>query len=316
MSQCECSRCGTFAFETYVGSDFQGSPKQVANASRYIREHQNIGLHDEDVLWLKSLPTPTVAEKSLSLLRGIASEAPKAGSNVRIQVSSMQPQFNFALREFSYDVEDNNFENACFAMFRWLGYAGAEDAAELAFIVQCVLVNELHYLSQKVPDLGEDYEITGRGWQTLADAERTGSASDIAFVGMSFDESLLTAYRDAIQPAIKAAGYKVDRLDHTKHNEEIVHKILADIRRSNFVVVDLTLQNHGAYFEAGFAMGLGRPIIRTVREDELQKVHFDQRQYNFLRWEQNDLPQFRHDLQQWIEATVGRGPVPPSTNVG
>jgi len=228
----------------------------------------------------------------------------------------MQAQFNFALREFSYNVEDANFEQACFGSFRWLGYSGAEDATELAFIVRIVLAKELHYLSQAVLDGGDDYQITGKGWQALADAERTGGVSDIAFVGMSFDHSLLPVYRDAIEPAIRAAGYKVDRLDHTKHNEEIVHKILGDIRRSNFIVVDLTLQNHGAYFEAGFAMGLGRPIIRTVRADELKQVHFDQRQYNFLRWKQTDLPRFRCELQEWVEATVGRGPMPPSAKSG
>jgi hypothetical protein len=40
----------------------------------------------------------------------------------------------------------------------------------------------------------------------------------------------------------------------------------------------------GVYFEAGFAMGLGLPVFWTCRQDDLDKLHFDIRQYNCIDW--------------------------------
>ncbi|MHC4124718.1 MAG: nucleoside 2-deoxyribosyltransferase, partial [Planctomycetota bacterium] len=41
-------------------------------------------------------------------------------------------------------------------------------------------------------------------------------------------------------------------------------------------------QRGGVYFEAGFAKGLGREVIFTVKEDDVEKLHFDTRQYNHI----------------------------------
>lgn len=56
------------------------------------------------------------------------------------------------------------------------------------------------------------------------------------------------------------------------------------IETSKFVVVDVTEQKQGAYFEAGLALGFGKTVIWTVREDELQNVHFDTRQFAHIVW--------------------------------
>jgi nucleoside 2-deoxyribosyltransferase len=82
---------------------------------------------------------------------------------------------------------------------------------------------------------------------------------------------------------------------------------MAHIRRSRFVVADFTGQRGGVYFEAGFALGLGHPVIWTVRSDDLTAVHFDNRQYNFLQWKDDNLDDLCQRLQYRIEATVGRG---------
>jgi nucleoside 2-deoxyribosyltransferase len=53
------------------------------------------------------------------------------------------------------------------------------------------------------------------------------------------------------------------RVDFVEHNEQICDKIVAEIRTCQFLVADVTLQRAGVYFEAGFAMGLGRLVART-----------------------------------------------------
>jgi nucleoside 2-deoxyribosyltransferase len=81
------------------------------------------------------------------------------------------------------------------------------------------------------------------------------------------------------------------------------------IRRSRFLVSDLTGNRPGVYYESGFAAGLGLPVVWTCRKDRLHLVHFDNRQFNFILWEADHLGQFKEALQYRIEATVGQGPL-------
>ena len=55
------------------------------------------------------------------------------------------------------------------------------------------------------------------------------------------------------------------RVDFVEHNDKICDKIVAEIRTCQFLVADGTLQRAGVYFDAGFEMGLGRPVIWTCR---------------------------------------------------
>ena len=69
-----------------------------------------------------------------------------------------------------------------------------------------------------------------------------------------------------------------------EHNNDITDEIIAEIRKSRFLVADFTRQRGGVYFEAGFAKGLEIPVIFTCKEDEIDQVHFDTRQYNHILW--------------------------------
>ena len=86
----------------------------------------------------------------------------------------------------------------------------------------------------------------------------------------------------------------------------ISDEIMAEIRRSRFVIADYTKQVNGVYFEAGFALGLGLIVIPTCRADELDKLHFDIRHINTLSWKE---PANLVDaLSKRIRAVIGAGP--------
>jgi nucleoside 2-deoxyribosyltransferase len=92
-------------------------------------------------------------------------------------------------------------------------------------------------------------------------------------------------------------------VDKVHHNEKICDRIVAEIRRSRFLIADVTMQPQGVYFEAGFAIALGLPVIWCCRRDDLANVHFDTRQYNHIVWDQPlDL---RQQLADRIKATIG-----------
>jgi nucleoside 2-deoxyribosyltransferase len=116
-------------------------------------------------------------------------------------------------------------------------------------------------------------------------------------------------WNEAVSPGIADAGYKAFRIDKHQHNNRIDDEIIVKIKGSKFLVADFTGGRGGVYFEAGFAMGLGKPVIWTVERDELQHIHFDNRQYCFITWHSAELPNFRNALRLRIEATIGKGTI-------
>lgn len=146
--------------------------------------------------------------------------------------------------------------------------------------------------------------LTGHGWKRIEEIERerTGRESIQTFVAMSFDEHLNSIYENGIKKAIKAAGYNPRRIDIEEHNEKICDQIIAEIKKSRFLVADFTGHKAGVYFEAGYAMGLGISVIWLCRKDQIATTHFDTRQYNHILWEdENDLYE---KLLRRIEATI------------
>jgi len=127
--------------------------------------------------------------------------------------------------------------------------------------------------------------ITPRGWSRIAELSRTGPHSRQAFVAMWFDASTEQSYQDGIHPAIEQAGYDPRRMDQIEHNNKICDEIIVEIRRSRFLIADFTGQRGGVYFEAGYAMGMGLPVIWLVHKSDVEKLHFDTRQYNHIVYE-------------------------------
>jgi hypothetical protein len=143
----------------------------------------------------------------------------------------------------------------------------------------------------------------------LLAAEALGSKSSSAqgFVAMWFDETLQDAWVNGFYPGIRAAGFRPLRLYNEDYVGGITDEIMAQIRRSRFVVADYTSQRNSVYFEAGFALGV--IVIPTCRADEIPNLHFDIRHLNTLPW--NTPAELADGLDRRIRAVVGAGPDDP-----
>ena len=135
---------------------------------------------------------------------------------------------------------------------------------------------------------------------------RGTSNSAQGFVAMSFDTSLNDAWLNGFEPGIRGAGFRPLRIDNKEYIGGITDEMIAEIRRSRFVVADYTGQRSGVYFEAGFALGLGLTVIPTCREDEIGKLHFDIKHLNTLPWK--TATELAQTLSKRIRAVVGAGP--------
>ncbi len=176
-------------------------------------------------------------------------------------------------------------------------------------------VNGIQHRVKERAESSEDtlHELMLRppGYARLAELDGINSGSNQAFVAMWFDESMRDAYDKGIGPAIQEAGYEPLRVDRKEHINKIDDEIIAEIRRSRFLVADFTQGDAGArggvYYEAGFAHGLNVPVIFTCRTDAIDKVHFDTRQYNHITW--CNAEELKERLTKRISATLGDGPL-------
>lgn len=156
---------------------------------------------------------------------------------------------------------------------------------------------------------GGQWHLTAKGHVLYEQMTGTRRRSSQAFVAMWFNPELQAAYERGLAVAITNSGYTPIRIDMTEHIEKIDDRIIAEIRRSAFLVADFSGHRGGVYYEAGFAHGLGLRIIFTCREKDLPDLHFDIRQYNTIVW---TIPEdMVAPLQNRILAVFGAGPARP-----
>ncbi|WP_438479695.1 hypothetical protein [Oleiharenicola lentus] len=149
-------------------------------------------------------------------------------------------------------------------------------------------LSELGYISIEDADTHDTYgkiSILPKGWARLQDIETPGKNSVQAFVAMWFDKSQDEFFEKGLRPAIeKDGGITAHRIDRKDHNNKIDDEIVAEIKRSKYLVADFTGHRGGVYFEAGLALGLGLPVIWCCHEDHIKDAHFDTRQYNHITY--------------------------------
>jgi DNA-binding PadR family transcriptional regulator len=127
------------------------------------------------------------------------------------------------------------------------------------------------------------YTVTPAGWRRIEKLRAPGRDSRQAFVAMWFDPSRTVFFDNGFKPAIEDDKITIARrIDRVEHNRKIDDEIIANIRRSRYLVADVTGFREGVYYEAGFALGLGLPVIWCIEKGGESELHFDTRQYNHI----------------------------------
>lgn len=144
-----------------------------------------------------------------------------------------------------------------------------------------------------------ELRLTPEGYSRIDMLQKNTKNGRNVLVAMKFGDDT-RPLRESIRKGISDAGYFAIFIDEVQHNDFITPELLKYIRDSKFVVVDLTHQNNGAYFEEGYAMGLGKPVIQLCQRDA--KLHFDIAQKNTIMWDvEEDIPLM---LKNRIIATI------------
>jgi hypothetical protein len=151
--------------------------------------------------------------------------------------------------------------------------------------------------------------LTYTGWELYEELKKGIAESKRAFMAMPFGYDRLNRYFEEFYvPAVADTGYKLERVDTNPGAGSITNRMLVEIRRSKFLVCELTHDNNGAYWEAGFAEGIGKPVIYLCKEDKdpanpTKRPHFDIRNHQTVFWTDDTLPEAMEKLKAAIRAT-------------
>lgn len=296
----ECPRCGSYrAFEEAVlcleqdverndsGDRMLGRSggRVRANASAWIRsEFSRDGvLSRNDVPQLASLREPAVLERAELLMLALEAATEQVGEAIRVD------------------------------LLEWVAHAWAVNNDEL--IGTLLLLSERGFIEYSSPRTASGMtgpsmtRIRSKGWEYVDELRRGGASSVQGFVAMWYDDSLEEAFADGFSPAIEQSGYRPFRLDKEHYTGKIDNEMVAQIRRSRFLVADLTGKNANVYWEAGFAEALGRKVFLTCHADYWDDRAFDIEHDVCIKWETAE--ELRVKLQNKVVAVLGQGPLEP-----
>ncbi len=268
-----CKRCGDFEVTGTVRRALRDvSDDARPKVSGWLRQktrEQVVAVLTGDMLRLVvNGPLPTVLERADLLLKEIAHDQRRIGAE--------------------FDISDARFISASYS----------DDDAELNFFTRML---EGAGLIEQTDD--DNSRITPAGYVRLDEMRQKPQPTNKAFVAMSFDTELRSIFDEGIAPGAREAGYDAVRVDNTDHVNRIDDEIIGLINQSAFVIADFTQQKGGVYYEAGYAQGRRMPVIWTCRHDDLQNLHFDTRQYNFIAW--NNTAELAGRLTKRIRAVIG-----------
>ncbi|WMT71362.1 hypothetical protein [Bradyrhizobium sp. Ash2021] len=150
-------------------------------------------------------------------------------------------------------------------------------------------------------------QLTPEGWEQYAALSRKREDSRNAFMAMKFgDADLDLMVEDYFKPAVSRTGFTLKKLSDEQPAGLIDNQIRAALLASRFVIADLSHANLGAYWEAGYAEGLGRPVIYTCERSawDKNKTHFDTSHMVTVIWEKAKATEAGKLLTSTIRATL------------
>ena len=193
-----------------------------------------------------------------------------------------------------------------------LSIIGAKTEQVFVFLLKHLIV-EARFIKNFGPESsigqfsGDRYTVTYQGWEYYETLIKGGSNYRKAFMAMKFgDPDLSHILENVFKPSAKQAGFDLFKLDDEPRAGLIDDRLRVEIQSSNFLIADLTHDNLGAYWEAGYAEGLGKPVIYTCEKEKFEstKTHFDTNHHLTVVWDRNSPEKAGDLLKATIRATL------------
>jgi nucleoside 2-deoxyribosyltransferase len=285
----ECPRCGAYSISTtaiqtlpYHLKSYERSRAILSHALYKLTQKEQWAKLNDDLI-VKILNNTNLPNHTEQL------------DNLIVWIATKQPKYGGCLEKISIDS---------------ISAVGTEDIASFNFVMNhAITLGFVSAVSIGVYGFGvefSDVSLTFAGWSRLDEIQRGSTITRLAFMAMKFNDSETDIiYKDHFKLAVAACGFELKRLDDSQPAGLIDDRMRVEIRQSRFMIADLTHQNNGAYWEAGYAEGLGKPVIYTCRKDVFDKgTHFDTNHHLTVVWESDKLQEAVEKLKNTIRATL------------
>lgn len=147
--------------------------------------------------------------------------------------------------------------------------------------------------------------LSFKGWHKFEELQRGSSTGRKAFMAMPYGKPDVDNIVDNyFRIAVQETGFDLKRLDDVPKAGLIDDRLRVEIKTSRFLIADLTFDNNGAYWEAGYAEGLGKPVIYTCAKEHFNKgTHFDTNHHLTVIWDKEEPKKAANLLKATIRAT-------------
>lgn len=282
-----CTRCGDFeildVIAGTIGLPFT-EPKKQALASYVIRKLQK-----------SSAPRPVLNIDFFRALEGRSLPTPaEASDNLLLWLADKVDGIPGTRWELTYSLE----------LYASIGVVGQND---VAWIMKSLISENLIEPVRLAGQFNWTGHVTAKGWNRVEELRRAHVASKFAFFARQFDNpDLDRLFDNCLRKAVQHTGYE---LRQATQRAGLIDAVIEDeIRRCRFVIADLSDDNAGAYWEAGFAQGLGKDVIyicrKIDRKGELKKTHFDTNHRQTVWWDLAEPEQTATVLKAVIRNTL------------
>ena len=148
--------------------------------------------------------------------------------------------------------------------------------------------------------------LTLEGWERFESVQVGKIASDYGFVAFQFDNLDFLRVLEYVKPKIQKLGFDLKDLRNETTVGTVDNIMRLRIRDAAFIIADLTDDNRGAYWESGFAEGVGKPVIFVCEEKKFEewKTHFDTNHQMTIMWSVGEMAKFGERLEATIREAV------------
>ena len=279
-----CNKCGTFIFTKEAHHFYEAKIKEQTDLpsklSHWIRTHQGDKI-TIDIIFLRKFPTdyklPNPFEQANNLILWL-------GNNLGDNYGD----------EVELDVETLT------------SIIGSKTIGDVEFILKHL--DDEGYIHAQ-PTMGTwSCGLSFKGWAKFDELNKPTSKTKVAFMAMKYnDPELDDIYQHHVKEAVKQTGFEIDLLKDVLKAGSIDDQLRVQIKRAKFLISELTHGNYGAYWEAGYADGLSKPVIymckKSVFDDPEKKPHFDTNHLATVTWEKETIVDDMKNLKGIIRNT-------------
>ena len=271
-AQIECGACGRYRISgTALATHFNNSHSVVSERIRALISHrirQQQSSTDVPLIttyWLDELlkhPNfPTPKEQANLAVKFIGDRVNETGNPIEQLASSFYAEIGAPNPRFAFTIAQQlSDRGVILGIFRDL-------ADSTPFVLQA--------------------NLSLAGWEIYENEKHGRIVSSYGFIALKFgDENLDKLLAETMKPAISSLGYVLQDLRDWARPGVIDNILRETIRDAAFIIADLSHDNLGAYWEAGYAEGLGKPVLYICHDDkfEISRTHFDTAHSTTVTW--------------------------------